>query len=998
MSPHTRRGRRALFIAIVLLASLGAFAATSYVVWRLRVENIDRQLEAAALSARSFEDHLTQSFSAIERSLVHAAEGDKRAASLTHFLRHAPYLRSIAVLGRDGRIVVSTDRRNLGARPPLAEFLPRTTGPLEDLRAGPFRNGRDFHDSGSPQAGSGYIPVSIDVRQGDAHWDTVVASVNPDYFLNFYGNHIAPDDGTVELLRYDGHRLLSTDARAIPGGPDSNGGLIAGLAEAEAGHMQETLPDGRTVLTAYRASRAYPFVLVVRMDQERLLAGWRLEAIHTVSIVAAAFLSTLALAILYFVRFERLARDQERDQARQRIAAIAFESQEGMVVTDAQARILQVNKAFTRMTGYAGEEAVGVSMKILKSGVHDTDFYQGIRTSLAEAGTWAGEIINRHKDGTLHPHFLTITAVRNDEGVVTHFVSAHTDITERKRAEIDLRIAAAAFQSREGMCVTNASGVILRVNRAFTKVTGYSAEEAVGQTPRLLRSGRHDKAFYEDMWGTINATGSWEGEIWNRRKCGELFPEWLTITAVRDDAGSVTHYVATLTDITQRKEAEYEIRNLAFYDPLTRLPNRRLLLERLKHALSAITRSEHGGALLFIDLDNFKTLNDTYGHDMGDLLLQQVAERLAGCVREADTVARLGGDEFVVLLEDLSGTPQDAALQAKTVGEKILLTLNQPYPLAGHDYHSTPSIGITLFSGPHNLSDELMKRADLALYDAKAAGRNTLRFFDPAMQAAVTARASLETDLRKGLQQGQFVLHYQPQIDESGTISGTEALVRWQHPSLGLVAPTTFIPLAEETGLILPLGQWVLETACRQLATWAAVPGRAHLSLSVNVSVRQFRQPDFVAQVLAVLERTGAAPGRLQLELTESLLLDDVEEVIAKMAALRARGVSFALDDFGTGYSSLSYLRRLPLDQLKIDKSFVTDIIGNTNDALISKTIVALAHSLGLAVIAEGVETTEQRQFLALQGCRSYQGFLLSAPLALAELETLLDHQPADTA
>lgn len=998
MSPHTRRGRRALFIAIVLLASLGAFAATSYVVWRLRVENIDRQLEAAALSARSFEDHLTQSFSAIERSLVHAAEGDKRAASLTHFLRHAPYLRSIAVLGRDGRIVVSTDRRNLGARPPLAEFLPRTTGPLEDLRAGPFRNGRDFHDSGSPQAGSGYIPVSIDVRQGDAHWDTVVASVNPDYFLNFYGNHIAPDDGTVELLRYDGHRLLSTDARAIPGGPDSNGGLIAGLAEAEAGHMQETLPDGRTVLTAYRASRAYPFVLVVRMDQERLLAGWRLEAIHTVSIVAAAFLSTLALAILYFVRFERLARDQERDQARQRIAAIAFESQEGMVVTDAQARILQVNKAFTRMTGYAGEEAVGVSMKILKSGVHDTDFYQGIRTSLAEAGTWAGEIINRHKDGTLHPHFLTITAVRNDEGVVTHFVSAHTDITERKRAEIDLRIAAAAFQSREGMCVTNASGVILRVNRAFTKVTGYSAEEAVGQTPRLLRSGRHDKAFYEDMWGTINATGSWEGEIWNRRKCGELFPEWLTITAVRDDAGSVTHYVATLTDITQRKEAEYEIRNLAFYDPLTRLPNRRLLLERLKHALSAITRSEHGGALLFIDLDNFKTLNDTYGHDMGDLLLQQVAERLAGCVREADTVARLGGDEFVVLLEDLSGTPQDAALQAKTVGEKILLTLNQPYPLAGHDYHSTPSIGITLFSGPHNLSDELMKRADLALYDAKAAGRNTLRFFDPAMQAAVTARASLETDLRKGLQQGQFVLHYQPQIDESGTISGTEALVRWQHPSLGLVAPTTFIPLAEETGLILPLGQWVLETACRQLATWAAVPGRAHLSLSVNVSVRQFRQPDFVAQVLAVLERTGAAPGRLQLELTESLLLDDVEEVIAKMAALRARGVSFALDDFGTGYSSLSYLRRLPLDQLKIDKSFVTDIIGNSNDAVISKTIVALAHSLGLAVIAEGVETTEQRQFLALQGCRSYQGFLLSAPLALAELETLLDHQPADTA
>ena len=994
MSLHTRRGRLALFISIVLLASLGTLSATSYVVWRLRVENIDRQLEAAALSARSFEDHLTQSFSAIERSLVHAAEGDQQATSLIHFLRHAPYLRSIAVLGRDGRIVVSTDRRNLGVYPPRSDFLPEASGPLEDLRAGPFRNGRDFHDTAAPQAGSGYIPVSIEVRQGDAHWDTVVASVNPDYFLNFYGNHIAPEDGTVELLRYDGHLLLSTDEQAIPGGPDRNGELIARVADAEAGRLQETLPDGRTVLTAYRASRAYPFVLVVRMDRERLLAGWRLEAIHTVSTVVAALLTTLALAILYFVRFERLAREQEQNQARQRIAAIAFESQEGMVVTDAQACILQVNKAFTRMTGYSAEEAIGVSMNILRSGVHDADFYRGIRTSLAEAGAWAGEIINRHKDGTLHPHFLSITAVRNDEGEVTHFVSAQTDITERKRAETDLRIAAAAFQSREGMCVTDATGVILRVNRAFTKVTGYSAEEAVGQTPRILRSGRHDKAFYEGMWRSIDTTGSWEGEIWNRRKCGELFPEWLTITAVRDDAGSVTHYVATLTDITQRKEAEYEIRNLAFYDPLTRLPNRRLLLERLKHALSAITRSEHGGALLFIDLDNFKTLNDTYGHDMGDLLLQQVAERLAGCVREADTVARLGGDEFVVLLEDLSGTPQDAALQAKTVGEKILEALNRPYPLADHEYHSTPSIGITLFSGPHNLSDDLMKRADLALYGAKAAGRNTLRFFDPAMQAAVTARASLEADLRKALQQGQFVLHYQPQIDDSGTISGTEALVRWQHPSLGLVPPAAFIPLAEETGLILPLGQWVLTTACRQLAAWAAIPGRAHLNISVNVSVRQFRQPDFVAQVLAALEETGALPQRLQLELTESLLLDEVEEVIAKMEALRARGVSFALDDFGTGYSSLSYLRRLPLDQLKIDKSFVTDIIGNTNDAVISRTIVALAHSLGLAVIAEGVETTEQRQFLALQGCRSYQGFLLSAPLALADLEALLNRAP----
>jgi diguanylate cyclase (GGDEF)-like protein len=445
--------------------------------------------------------------------------------------------------------------------------------------------------------------------------------------------------------------------------------------------------------------------------------------------------------------------------------------------------------------------------------------------------------------------------------------------------------------------------------------------------------------------------------------------------------------VGSIADISLRKAVEDENKHLAFYDSLTQLPNRRLLLERLQHALATSARSAREGALLFIDLDDFKTLNDTRGHDIGDLLLQQVAKRLTDCVREGDTVARLGGDEFVVMLEDLNESPQQAASQTEMVGAKILAALGQPYPLAGHFHRSTPSIGATLFADHESSVDELLKRADLAMYQAKAAGRNTMRFFDPALQAAVDSRAALETDLRESLQQNRFLLYYQCQVDGSGSMTGTEALVRWQHPRRGLLSPCEFIPLAEETGLILPLGHWVLETACAQLATWSERPDMAHLSVAVNVSAHQFRRPDFVDEVLAVLEHTGADPRKLKLELTESMLLQDVDDVIAKMSALKAKGVGFSLDDFGTGYSSLSYLKRLPLYQLKIDRSFVQDILTDSSDAAIARTIVTLAQSMGLGVIAEGVETKEQWNCLAAIGCLAYQGYLFGRPLPIAEFD-----------
>lgn len=570
------------------------------------------------------------------------------------------------------------------------------------------------------------------------------------------------------------------------------------------------------------------------------------------------------------------------------------------------------------------------------------------------------------------------------------------EIAERSRAEAELRIAAIAFDSQEGMMVTDAHGVILRVNRAFVEETGYSAEDVVGRKRTMLTSGREDAALDDAMWETVQRCGAWQGEVWDRRKNGEVYPVWLTISAVKGQGGLVTHYVATHIDITQRKAVEDQLHKLAFYDPLTQLPNRRLLLDRLGHVLAGSTRSRNQGAIMFIDLDNFKALNDTQGHDVGDRLLAEVAQRLKSSVRQGDTVARLGGDEFVVMVQDLAADSMVVA-QVEAVAGKILAALDCPYRLVfdaelgrrnALNYHCTASIGITLFGAHSTNVDELLKQADLAMYQAKDSGRNAIRFFDPEMQAAITSRVALEADLREAVEAGQFQLYYQPQVvGESHRLTGVEALLRWHHSRRGMVPPSEFIPLAEETGLILPLGQWVLETACAQLATWASQPEMAQLSVAVNVSAHQIRQTDFVDQVLAVLADAGANPQRLKLELTESLLVSNVEDIIAKMTLLKSRGVGFSLDDFGTGYSSLSYLKRLPLDQLKIDQSFVNEVLTDANDAAIAKMIVALAESLGLAVIAEGVETEEQRNFLAESGCHAYQGYLFSKPLPLAGFE-----------
>ena len=601
------------------------------------------------------------------------------------------------------------------------------------------------------------------------------------------------------------------------------------------------------------------------------------------------------------------------------------------------------------------------------------------------------ELIVQNPDGEQHTHHVCFVAERGSDGEIIGALAFGRDISERKQTETDLRIAAIALESLEAIVITDENQVVLKVNQAFTRITGYAAWEVIGQTAsHLLKSGCQSDQFYHGLWEKLSCDKCWQGELLARRKNGELYHLWLSIIAASIEDTQVTHYVATFSDISQKKQAEAIIHNLAFYDPLTDLPNRRLMQDRLQQALTSNTRNINHGAILFIDLDNFKELNDTKGHQIGDLLLIEIAARMLACVRADDTVARLGGDEFLIILDGLSLVVEEAILQAETIAEKIRATINQPFDLQGQAYHSSSSIGISLFLNDELTVDELLKRADTAMYQAKQSGRNAIRFFDPVPHAAMEVRMALEMDLRRALPENQLQLYYQTQVNNTGDIIGAEVLIRWHQPQRGLVSPADFIPLAEETGLILPIGLWVLETACIQIKNWEADVHTRDLQLAVNVSARQFHQADFVEQTRRILRRTAIKPGLLKLELTESLVLDDINDTIIKMQALREIGVRFSMDDFGTGYSSLAYLTQLPLDQLKIDQSFVRNIGMKPTDAVIVQTIIGMAKNLGMEVIAEGVETEAQRIFLEQHGCPVCQGYLFSKPVPIEQFEALV--------
>lgn len=656
---------------------------------------------------------------------------------------------------------------------------------------------------------------------------------------------------------------------------------------------------------------------------------------------------------------------------------------EGVVMRDIHGRVLLANAAAARALGLTEAEMTGsaqppLPLHYLREDGSDCPVAElTVSRTLADGQTHSGVVGILRRDGSRAWILTRSEPVMSglpprQTGVVTSIA----DITRLRETEEELRLADKVFaHSVEAIVITGADLKILRVNPAFTTVTGYAPEEVLGRTPHLMRSGRHDARFYRTMWEAVNQTGVWQGEIWNRRKDGKIFPEWLSISAVRDQAGRLTHYVGVFTDITERKAHEARIAFLAHHDPLTALPNRALMVERLERRTLQSERDGSRFALLFLDVDHFKHINDSLGHDVGDKLLKEIAERLSLCVRTSDSVGRLGGDEFLILLADLA----DSA-DAANVAEKIIECMAPAFELDGHRLSTAVSIGVAIYPGDGKVTQELMKNADTAMYHAKAGGRNTFRFFTEAMNAAAMERLMLDNAMRQALDRQEFHLVYQPQVSLStGRIIGMEALLRWKSGAYGEVPPSRFIPLAEDNGQIIPIGRWALLEACRQAHRWCD-QGPGPVPVAVNLSALQFRRDDVVGVVLDCLAQTGLDASLLELELTESLLLEQGSGALATITRLKAEGIRISIDDFGTGYSSLSYIKRFRVDRLKIDKSFIRDVETDPDDAEIVRAIIQLGHTLRMEVVAEGVETPFQVAMLQAEGCESAQGYLFAHP------------------
>lgn len=723
-----------------------------------------------------------------------------------------------------------------------------------------------------------------------------------------------------------------------------------------------------------------------------ILKRWQLQpAMRTTDTRMAWLLAAAAVVVLAAsvaaLRFRRQAKQRARElrHSEDKLEVILDSMDSLVYIKDAEFRYTYANGAMCRMLERPAADILGKDDYALFGPELAAVLRAHDRRAVAETHPQQFEesIALRGEHRT---YLSTKMALVLEDGAARSLCGISSDITPRKRLEESTRIAATVFQSSEGMLVLGPDRMVMDANAAFCAMSGFTPADLAAAATLPFRLAQHGGALDGRFWEILEAEHRWQGNAYGVRSDGSVYPVLLSISVVPDEKGRIVNHVCTVSDLTELKEMQERNLRLAYYDELTGLPNRRLLFERIQSCLAETRDDTQMGALLFLDLDNFKDLNDTRGHVAGDRLLLQVAQRIVTCVRGNDTVARLGGDEFVVMLEAIGTTEDEARLHAEILAEKILAAVNAPYEIDGLPHHASCSIGITLCAHRDEDLDNLMRRGDLAMYRAKEDGRNTVRFFEPWMQQAITGRIRIVAELRRALDAGQFVLHYQPQVDEGHAI-GAEALLRWRHPERGLIGPGEFIGIAEHAELILPIGAWVMRAACEQLARWATCPRSAHLTMAVNISIRQLMEDSFVRDTLDAIAATGARATHLKLEVTESMVIERVEETIAKMEQLQRHGVRFSLDDFGTGYSSLAYLKRLPLEQLKIDRSFVRDILVDPNDASIARSVVALAHALGLSIIAEGVETAAQRDVLREIGCHRFQGYFFGKPMPADEFE-----------
>jgi len=982
-------------LVLVVACTLGI---TAYTLWRLRTDAISNSLQVSALQARAFEAFFTQSLRVSELTaatlgLPHAAKlnANNIDSALAETLRHAPFLRSLSLLDEQGQIVASSNPANVGLPVSTQDYLPQTARPQKMLRIGQPWAGRDFADGRltQPDAPVGlnaqsFVPMTYEVSEGTSRLRLLMA-LNTDYFLSHIERFMDHTQGTAEMVRYDGTVLMSTNAQSQAGALRAD--LVASLRlnETEFGVLDSSLDPQSSALTAFRASQLYPVVVVVRLDRAKVLQAWKAEARTLLGVVVPAMLLLVLLAGAFHNRQQALedqrARADRRAQAERllRINATVFDaSQDAIAITDAQANIVSVNAAFTRITGYSEEEALGRNPRILRSGQVDAAVYVQMWASLLQNGFWRGDLLNQRKDGSLYDAHLSISMAQSAAGEVLHFVGVIADISERKAAEEKLKLAASVFgTAREAIMITDIRGGIIDVNAAFSEITGYSRDDVLGKTPHILSSGLQTPEFYQDLWQSLSTQGHWSGEIWNRRKNGELFAEMLTISTVYRSDGQPEHHVALFSDITAAKAHAQQLDHIAHFDALTHLPNRVLLADRLSQSMAQAHRRETQLAVVFLDIDGFKHVNDSHGHDAGDYLLSELAKRMALTLREGDTLARLGGDEFVAVLVDVLDTSLCTPMLTR-----LLKAASEPVSFNGGLLQVSASLGVTFYPQEEEMdADQLQRQADQAMYQAKLAGKNRFHLFDAAQDRNVRGHHENLERIRMAIVDGEFVLHYQPQVNmRTGAVVGAEALIRWQHPQRGLLLPGAFLPGIESHALAVDVGEWVIHAALAQLQRWQ--DAGLSMRVSVNVGARQLQQRDFVIRLSSILAaHPNMRHGSLELEVLETSALDDIKGVSAVMEGCRELGVMFALDDFGTGYSSLTYLKRLPVAQLKIDQSFVRDMLDDPDDMAILQGVIGLAQAFKRNVIAEGVETVAHGTALLRLGCELAQGYGVARPM-----------------